>query len=1010
MPASPTSNPQDERRYWAFISYSHQDERWGKWLHHRLETFRLPKRLVGTSSPYPSIPAKLFPVFRDRDELPVSADLGRNISEALRLSRHLVVICSPAAARSRWVNEEILTFKRLGRSDRILAMIVAGEPNAADGKPGWAREDECFPEALRFAIGPDGQLTQQRIEPIAADVRPGQDGRENAFLKLVAGILGVPFDALRQREQERRLQRLRLVTAGVSLLLLLFAALGAAFYVQRNRAEAALAEVRQTLSRSDYLQAVDALRMDASPEALAFLARAVRTNPRHAAATDLLISALSDRRWLLPLGEPVPLGEEVGLAVFDRQARALFVSEGMDVWRVLDPDSREVRGRGRVTPPRIGRAAFAPDGQGIAIASGILDTNTLGVWDILGGTLTSPPMKLGGAPGSIVFSQNGQTLLVPEDTRVEQRDVRTGATSRPSLEHNKPVMAAAYTPDGFRIIYSALFNTYFWDAASGAADGPPLKHDAIPQSLAVTLDGDRLAIALGDGTAQVFNLPGGEPMGPPLAHRSDINEVLFSDDGQLLLTTSNDRTAVIWDLVTGRRWAEAMRHAGPVIAGVFAPGADTVLTVSGGQGKAAQLHRWRLNRHVSSTVDLPQDARVVGLSIRADGRQVLACTLDGTVRLWDARTGALTRELLPPGEEIADCLLSPDGQTVATVAGPVVTLWGLATGGAPLTLTHDGPVNALDFSPDGRRVVTASADGTVAVWRTQDGAPQGPVLRQDGAVLGVAFNPDGGLLLTRTDDGVARLWDARTGQPQGEPMGLGDPLTVANFSADGRRVLLGSRNGVARVWDAGTGQAITPQLLHEHGVTAARFSPDGQWVITATGAFGERGAARVWDATSGRPLTDPMPHPDGVASLALEPKGRRLVTGAFDGKLRFWDPTTGKPLSVPIDFDAPIVRLEYPRNGSPLAIASGDRVVLMARVDTLLAAPDWLAGLAERVGGLRFTASGLLESVPERAVEGLARDLGAQVPRDDYERFGHCFLSGATCSLFPTDEQPSRLQ
>lgn len=144
------------------------------------------------------IPARLFPIFRDREELPVSADLPSNINAALRGSRYLIVVCSPRAAQSRWVGEEIKAFKKLGREDRILALIINGEPNAIDGKPGFAAGDECFSEPMRYRLGADGQFSSERTEPIAADVREGKDGKNNAKLKLLAGLLGVNYDELKQ--------------------------------------------------------------------------------------------------------------------------------------------------------------------------------------------------------------------------------------------------------------------------------------------------------------------------------------------------------------------------------------------------------------------------------------------------------------------------------------------------------------------------------------------------------------------------------------------------------------------------------------------------------------------------------------------------------------------------------------------------------------------------------------------------------------------------------------------
>jgi hypothetical protein len=182
-------------RYPAFISYNHRDKTRAVWLRKRIEGYRVPKPLVGQVTRYGPIPRKLPRVFRDRDELAASADLSGAVRKGLAQSANLIVICSLAAVQSRWVNEEIAEFKRLGRADRILPLIVDGEPHAA------TPERECFPPALRFQVDAAGRLTDQpATEPIAADLRPGADSKEDAKLKLIAGLLDVGFDELRQRE------------------------------------------------------------------------------------------------------------------------------------------------------------------------------------------------------------------------------------------------------------------------------------------------------------------------------------------------------------------------------------------------------------------------------------------------------------------------------------------------------------------------------------------------------------------------------------------------------------------------------------------------------------------------------------------------------------------------------------------------------------------------------------------------------------------------------------------
>ncbi|MBS0569002.1 MAG: TIR domain-containing protein [Proteobacteria bacterium] len=263
------THPVSQFRYRAFISYSHSDDAWATWLHKALETWRVPSRLVGTITAHGTIPRRLHPIFRDRDELASATDLGRTVNAALAQSENLIVICSPASAASRWVNEEVLAFKRLGRGGRIFCLIVDGEPNATD-LPGRAAE-ESFCPALRFALDANGQPSVARTEPIAADARPGKDGRANAKLKLIAGMLDVGFDALKQREQHRQLRRLAIVAALAVAIMAVTAVLATFAVIARHDAERRqkqaedlvgfmLGDLNDKLSevqRLDIMQAVD---------------------------------------------------------------------------------------------------------------------------------------------------------------------------------------------------------------------------------------------------------------------------------------------------------------------------------------------------------------------------------------------------------------------------------------------------------------------------------------------------------------------------------------------------------------------------------------------------------------------------------------------------------------------------------------------------------------------------------------------------------------------------------
>ncbi|WP_414664213.1 TIR domain-containing protein [Horticoccus sp. 23ND18S-11] len=225
-----TSARPEAPAYRVFLSYSHTDAASAGWLLRRLENFRVPARLQGRLAPIGVVGPRIAPVFRDREELPTTSDLGATIRTALAASATLVVICSPAAARSRWVQAEITDFKRLHGVSRVFALIVDGEPREG-------ADNDCFPPALRTGTSDDDAQSDRPAEIAAADARPHADGRDGAFLRLVAGLLGVGFDELRQRELQRRHRRMTLITAASVCGMTITLGLAALAWQARNDAQ-----------------------------------------------------------------------------------------------------------------------------------------------------------------------------------------------------------------------------------------------------------------------------------------------------------------------------------------------------------------------------------------------------------------------------------------------------------------------------------------------------------------------------------------------------------------------------------------------------------------------------------------------------------------------------------------------------------------------------------------------------------------------------------------------------
>ncbi len=184
-------------KYRAFISYSHADTAWAKWLHRGLEGFRIDKDLAGRETATGAIPPSLRPIFRDRDDFTAGHTLNEQTQAALDASAALIAICSPSAAKSHYVNEEIRSFKSLYPKRPVIPLIVAGKPDD--------NELECFPPALKFKLDAKGRITKKRIEMLAADAREEGDGKDLALAKVIAGLLGLTSDdVFRRADRERR--------------------------------------------------------------------------------------------------------------------------------------------------------------------------------------------------------------------------------------------------------------------------------------------------------------------------------------------------------------------------------------------------------------------------------------------------------------------------------------------------------------------------------------------------------------------------------------------------------------------------------------------------------------------------------------------------------------------------------------------------------------------------------------------------------------------------------------
>ncbi len=594
---------------------------------------------------------------------------------------------------------------------------------------------------------------------------------------------------------------------------------------------------------------------------------------------------------------------------------------------------------------RVTFAAWSPDGSRIVTVS---HDRTARVWDAGTGALINSFSHEGRVAHAAFRPPDGRQLLTAGDDRSARLwDVETGlevdriSWSPPSAGNWADFYYhVSFSNDGrYAGLASSLSSASLWDLETGERTRLPaggfVVHTVVSPDSRWILTSDRM-----NGEATLLDLATTRSVATLQGHTGGHYSVAFHPNSAIVLTASADNTARLWRVPSGEQIAVLQGHTDKVYHAEFSPAGDYIVTAS----KDGTARVWETETGALATTLIGHTDEVRHASFSPDGRNIITSSRDDTSILWDVDTGAKLGTYAGHRGDVTHAAFSPDGSRILTTGGSTARVWGVSLSGALTLAGHQEPVVDAVYSPDGTKIATSSGlylaygessrDSSIRLWDAGTGAPLGRLVGHEGYVEQLQFSPDGRLLLSRGTDSSARIWDV-------ERMTQIDSLTggsvgVVRFSPDASHVAVGGR-GLA-VYERATGQWTRleghSRALDARGFPVAvmeslAFTEDG--ATLASGATD--GSIILWDVESGSLKARLSGHGETVKDLEFALDDTRLVSvsgdkqyykESADNTIRVWDVESGNQEAVLDAHGEMINDLTFSEDGRMFATASGE--------------------------------------------------------------------------------------
>ncbi len=855
-------NMENDRNYYAFISYKREDEKWAVWLQHKLEHYKLPSNLNGRTD----LPKEIRPIFRDQSEL-AGGVLADEIQKALESSKYLIVICSPRAAQSQWVGKEVQFFIDIGRTDKIIPFIIGGTAHAQNP------EDESFPAAL-LNLPPEQELLGININEM---------GQDAAAVKVVAQMFGLKFDALWQRYEREQKRKKRIVFFGIAAFAI--AALSVAGWIWRQNVRLKEKEWSLMENQSRFV-AEKALELE---EEDSYLARLL--------AVDVLPVDLDNPNR--------PYTNEAEYALRNASLSNSF-SIKKDYFHYMMDAVYSYDGKLLVLLMDDGEIMVFDSNSGSLINSFYVKTS------IRCPSFSNMDLHCDGNQKFLLLSSKSvhesKTILINLDTGEE---VMTWPWHS-SVVH--------FSFDGGRIVSCVNDSVLVLNREDGNVLHTLVGHTGYVTTASFNRDGNLILSASSDSTVKVWNSDNGELLKTLYGHTNYVLSASFSPDGNRIVSSSYG-VIIVWDVETGslirkidnlnswvkhaffyqddetvvastyqyvRKWdvqtgkergtllekegvslfslspnsTKAVAIVNNVLRAFDVMGDEETKLVKGAENKVAlfsprgsqifysinnKICIWDMNKREVVKVLGDSEGFICAFAVNPDAKNVASITINDSLYIWDVETGERKREWKLENilNRVSSATYSPDGKWLLFTDGSSLSVCD-AEFGIELRKILGGLafVHPAMFSPDGKHIVTGSESPPLKIkdFYTDNTVQTMEMTYHN--ILSAAFSPDGNYVASASANFI-NVWDVKTGLEVYTFVGR-EPIVRVAYSPDGKYIIAGSldKSSNILVLDSKTGNVVCTFNAKGQGgrVNSVSFSPDGKQILASF----NNGMIRLW--------------------------------------------------------------------------------------------------------------------------------------------------------------------